>query len=306
MNVCVLKIATPNTLVSYRLQVPGIIIPPFVKFHGVVAVARFPKVGPRSLASDMPPATKEAARPKIAPPKGGSAPGATPPVSTRRGNTGKVDKKGAAADGAPEEPTRPPAAAKSKSKGKDLPSTPAESKDIKAAKAVPVRPGDKPSYMKSTGTNKRSKMTRAERLAEEEEIEYGGEGGWSLEKWCDSLQLHKVVAEALSAVPSDDADGVRPFEHAKSLSRDEIERRLSAAKLEGLTDAIAEGVEMLKEQGAASGADLNHKFHVRASDHATMRALRQTVCRRSAECARSPARPASPRAVRRWTASASR
>ena len=201
----------------------------------------------------MPPA-KAPARPALQP-KDGAAKGPTPPPSSRAKSAGNVTKgaAAAAAAGAKTPPTAAsppdePAVTKSKSKGKDL----------GAAKGSSA--GGKPSYMKAK-TGKRSKQTREERL--QEAIDYGEDGGWTVEKWIDSLQIHKMVADVLA--PEIEVGDGRDFEHAKQLTREEVQRRLSAVKLDGLTDAICEGIEVLQEQDASSGADLNHKFHMDGS-----------------------------------------
>ena len=194
----------------------------------------------------MPPATK-AARPKIEPPKGASRPTQTPQASTRRGAPAS---KGATADA-----DTSAAAAKLKA---DASSSAAAKPKADASSSAAAKP--KAAKGKAGKKRHSSKMTRAERLAEEEEaaVDYGTEGGWNIEKWVDSMQLHKLVAEVLSEGKEDD----QPYEHAKALTKEEISRRLGAAKLDGLTDAIWGGVEMLHEQSAATGDDLNKKFHM--------------------------------------------
>ena len=112
-----------------------------------------------------------------------------------------------------------------------------------------------PNFMKAK-TGKRTKQSREERL--QEAIDYGTEGGWTMEKWIQSLQVHKLVAEALA----DGVDESGHFDQARGLTREEVARRLGAAKLEGLSEVVLEGVDMLQEQEAATGAELNHKFHV--------------------------------------------
>ena len=72
----------------------------------------------------------------------------------------------------------------------------------------------------------------------EEDFDWSKEGGgWSVEKWVESLDLHKLVGVALS--PPEGASG---YEHMRRLTREDIERRLrDPTMLDGLIDAVAAG-----------------------------------------------------------------
>lgn len=50
------------------------------------------------------------------------------------------------------------------------------------------------------------------------------------------------------------------YEQVRSLSRSEVDSRLRAAQMGGLAAAVHAGVEALREQTAATGTELNHKF----------------------------------------------
>jgi hypothetical protein len=80
-------------------------------------------------------------------------------------------------------------------------------------------------------------------------------GVWTAMEWVESLMLHTVVAGALS-LPRP----VQQYEYVKNLEEAEVRRLMSEAKLEGLADAVWEGVCSLQSQGAATGAALNDKF----------------------------------------------
>jgi len=201
----------------------------------------------------MPPAgnkeTSPSARPKIKPPTGSA--GAKAGLETPKASTRKVEKA---------KPTQPSLALTAEETAQ-APAAAIRAKSAKSSQsekpAVP-KAGSKGGYAASTGNKKRSKLSRAERLEEEEQVDYGTEGGWNLEKWIDSLQIHKLIADVIG----DGKEDKQPYEHAKALTREEIEKRLGARELGGLADAIWEGVEMLQDQSAATGADLNHKFHM--------------------------------------------
>ena len=113
--------------------------------------------------------------------------------------------------------------------------------------------------------SRKAKLTGAGAAAlEEEAAPYDaseGEGAWTAEKWVASLGLHDLIASALCP-PSDERDGSSPFEHCKALSREAIESRLKTARLEGLLEPILAGVGTLNNQVAATGSDLNNKFHM--------------------------------------------
>ena len=105
-------------------------------------------------------------------------------------------------------------------------------------------------------------------------------GGWTVEKWLSSLQLHVLLAPSLdrpdpsaAAVPgSGRRHGNAPasadpplsaYEHTKRLTREEIGARLWKPEvMESLIDAVYQGVSELHGQVAATGADLNVKFHL--------------------------------------------
>ena len=119
--------------------------------------------GVRAHDGAMPPHARTAIKPPQGPAKGGGL--ETPKISTR-----KAEKQKSAGTGisAKEEPAGPPASAAAKSRSKGSP----------APGKVVGNAGSGPSYAAATGNKKRAKQTRAERLAEEEQIDYGSEGGW--------------------------------------------------------------------------------------------------------------------------------
>ena len=94
-------------------------------------------------------------------------------------------------------------------------------------------------------------------LDTEEDFAWGKGGGWTVEKWTESLDLHTLIASALN-VPDDS-----PYEYTKKLSKEQITERLRhPALVDALIDEIVRGVSKLEQQAAATGADLNKKFHM--------------------------------------------
>ncbi len=95
------------------------------------------------------------------------------------------------------------------------------------------------------------------KLDTEDDFDWGKGGGWTVAKWCESLELHTIIASALD-VPEDN-----PFEHAKKLTKEQISERLrQPALVDGLIEQLVLGVDMLQTRAAASGAELNKKFHM--------------------------------------------
>jgi len=104
---------------------------------------------------------------------------------------------------------------------------------------------------------KKAAVENAPTLETEEDFDWGKGGGWTVEKWCESLDVHAVVAAALE-VPSEN-----PYDYCKNLTKETIAERLrNPALVDGLIELIAESVENLSTQVAATGADLNKKFHM--------------------------------------------
>jgi hypothetical protein len=132
---------------------------------------------------------------------------------------------------------------------------------------------------------------------------------WELSSWLRSLDLHEQVAAALSAPP-----GADHYEYARSLSHEQLDARLGAAKLSALVPAVWAGVEALRRQEAATGSELSAKFaadggtfemvgsHQETRTHKHAQALRRqahahtayTVDTRTQEHARTHARTHAP------------
>ena len=83
-------------------------------------------------------------------------------------------------------------------------------------------------------------------------------GGWTAKGWLLSLapEVSDVVAAALGV----SVDGADEFAALRSLSDETIAARLTEAGLSGLVPVITKGVGKLREQAAATGAELNSKF----------------------------------------------
>ena len=79
----------------------------------------------------------------------------------------------------------------------------------------------------------------------------------SLPATAGSLALHEHLATALEP-PADVADA---FEYARAELQTVLDDKLKASKLEGLVGPIRQGIARLKEQRAASGAELASKFN---------------------------------------------
>ena len=83
-------------------------------------------------------------------------------------------------------------------------------------------------------------------------------GGWTAKGWLLSLapEVSDVVASALRVR----ADGVDEFAALRSLSDADIGARLKEGGLSGLIPVVTAGVGQLRQQAAATGAELNSKF----------------------------------------------
>ena len=81
------------------------------------------------------------------------------------------------------------------------------------------------------------------------------ESAWSVAGWLESCALHERVAAALQPPAGADA-----FEYVRTLSREALEARLSAAGMGALADAVWARLEELRGQGAATAAELSAKF----------------------------------------------
>ena len=83
-------------------------------------------------------------------------------------------------------------------------------------------------------------------------------GGWTAKGWLLSLapEVSDVVASALGV----SVDGADEFAALRSLSDETVAARLTEAGLPGLVPVITRGVGKLREQAAATGAELNSKF----------------------------------------------
>ena len=86
----------------------------------------------------------------------------------------------------------------------------------------------------------------------------GTTGGWTTKGFVLSLapEVSDVVASALGV----SVDGADEFSALRSLSDETIAARLTEAGLSGLVPVITKGVGKLREQAAATGAELNSKF----------------------------------------------
>ena len=86
----------------------------------------------------------------------------------------------------------------------------------------------------------------------------GTTGGWTTKGFVLSLapEVSDVVASALRVA----VDGADDFAALRSLSDETIAARLTEAGLSGLIPTITKGVGKLREQAAATGAELNSKF----------------------------------------------
>eukprot|EP00966_Prymnesium_polylepis_P083390 1931734-Prymnesium_polylepis.1 len=94
-----------------------------------------------------------------------------------------------------------------------------------------------PSYLKSTSASAASAHRRAEQtsldVGEDSQQLDDADSMWTCTKWLASLDLHHLVSAALAPTEVDQ------YERMKILTRDEITQLLTAAKLEGLVDAVA-------------------------------------------------------------------
>ena len=80
----------------------------------------------------------------------------------------------------------------------------------------------------------------------------------TVEKWCESLDLHVMIATALE-VPDDSS----AFEMTRKLSREEVAAKLrDPALIEGLVSGVMQGVDDLQQRVAATGAELSKKFQM--------------------------------------------
>jgi len=135
----------------------------------------------------------------------------------------------------------------------------------------------------ASGAARRNKKVRAARAADSEnsavaenveDFDWASSGGgWTIEKWLSSLQLHVLVAAAIDARPTAEGEEAAverstAYEHTKALSREDIATRLGKPEvIDGLIDAIHQGVSELQSQVAATGADLNVKFHLEGGQY---------------------------------------
>ena len=78
---------------------------------------------------------------------------------------------------------------------------------------------------------------------------------WNIVAWANSVRVGDEVGAALAA-PS----GQVPFEYIKSLSLEDLTRRLSEHSLEGLVEPTWRAIEKVKTQAAATGGELSAKF----------------------------------------------
>ena len=83
-------------------------------------------------------------------------------------------------------------------------------------------------------------------------------GGWTAKGWLRSLapEVSDVIATALRVR----ADGADEFAALRSLSDADIGARLKEGGLSGLIPVVTAGVGQLRQQAAATGAELNSKF----------------------------------------------
>ena len=83
-------------------------------------------------------------------------------------------------------------------------------------------------------------------------------GGWTAKGWLLSLapEVSDVIATALRVR----ADGADEFAALRSLSDADIGARLKEGGLSGLIPVVTAGVGQLRQQAAATGAELNSKF----------------------------------------------
>ena len=86
-----------------------------------------------------------------------------------------------------------------------------------------------------------------------------GTSGWTAKGWLLSLapDMNGVIATALRATASGSND---EFAMLRNLSPADLEARLEAAGLSGLAPVISQHAARLREQAAATGAELNDKF----------------------------------------------
>lgn len=114
-----------------------------------------------------------------------------------------------------------------------------------------------PSSFKPKTKRKIGKDANEPKLDTEEDFDWeNAGGGWTVDKWVESLRLHQVVAMALE-VPEDCV----AYEHTKTLTREQVSTRLRNPQvIEGLVDALMVGVDELQMKVAATGAELNKKF----------------------------------------------
>ena len=74
------------------------------------------------------------------------------------------------------------------------------------------------------------------------------------------LSLAPDVSDVVAAALGVAVDGADEFSALRSLSDETIAARLTEAGLSGLIPVITKGVGKLREQAAATGAELNSKF----------------------------------------------
>ena len=88
-----------------------------------------------------------------------------------------------------------------------------------------------------------------------ESTECTASNSWTLVSWLVSLDLASTVAAAL--VPPDGTDA---FTYTTAELSEHLDERLAAANLQGLANAVRAGLDTLRVQKAATGAELSGKF----------------------------------------------
>ena len=86
----------------------------------------------------------------------------------------------------------------------------------------------------------------------------GTTGGWTTKGFV--LSLAPDVSDVVAAALGVSVDGADEFSALRSLSDETIAARLKKGGLSGLVPTITKGVGKLREQAAATGAELNSKF----------------------------------------------
>jgi len=84
---------------------------------------------------------------------------------------------------------------------------------------------------------------------------------WSIKGWLRSLDLEAAIGEALSSGSQSSTE----LERMHSISFAELKERLEAAHLRGHAPAIWEHLQVLRNQAASTGSELNQKFQAEAN-----------------------------------------